>query len=431
MSCGAETEANSLMTSLMTGEDLSIPVFDVTGIEFDLPGGVNNPLYNEIEKLKIEDLTTRVVDGAGAFDALMAGVKAHLKEEFIGNRITGAEYSKTYTALTQAVIGGAVQFLLGKDQAYWAAVQGQLGVVTGKIQMKIAATELALTQYKARSMRAEYALNKLRLASESQQFCVAKFNLEEMLPKQSLMLTAQMEGVTAQTMLVGKQALQIIGQTELGVLQGNLVSQQVTQSVAETLRITNQSAQIIKQTLQIEAQTSQIAIQSQLITQQIAQSVAQTNQIGVQSQLITQQIAQSVAQIGQMNAQTFHIQAQTEQLTIQSQLITQQIAQSAAQVLQIGAQTLLIKEQYETARAATLDQRSDQINVAGSIGKQKDLYTQQITSYKRDSEYKVGKLFTDGAITQMTLLDGEEAPSAFSNATVDGVMNALRAANGF
>ena len=67
--------------------------------------------------------------------------------------------------------------------------------------------------------------------------------------------------------------------------------------------------------------------------------------------------------------------------------------------------------------------------VAGAIGKQKDLYTQQITSYLRDSELKAAKIFSDAWITQKTLDEGLTAPTNFTNATVDIVMSKIRTNN--
>ena len=95
-----------------------------------------------------------------------------------------------------------------------------------------------------------------------------------------------------------------------------------------------------------------------------------------------------------------------------------------------AAQRGLILEQTEAKRAETLDTRSDGTTaVAGSIGKQKALYDQQIDSYEKDAQYKVAKLFSDAWITQKTLDEGLTAPTSFTNAEVDEVMAAVRLAN--
>ena len=84
----------------------------------------------------------------------------------------------------------------------------------------------------------------------------------------------------------------------------------------------------------------------------------------------------------------------------------------------------------ESARAQTLDTRTDGLAVSGSVGKQKALYSQQITSYQRDAEVKAAKLFTDAWITQKTIDEGLTAPSNFANDSVNTILGVLKANNG-
>ena len=95
----------------------------------------------------------------------------------------------------------------------------------------------------------------------------------------------------------------------------------------------------------------------------------------------------------------------------------------------LPAQKKLVDEQVEVQRAQTLDVRTDGQNVTGSVGKQKDLYSQQITSYKRDAEVKAAKLFTDAWITQKTIDEGLLAPNGFTNASLDTILTALKVNN--
>jgi hypothetical protein len=88
----------------------------------------------------------------------------------------------------------------------------------------------------------------------------------------------------------------------------------------------------------------------------------------------------------------------------------------------------LLDEQVEGARAQTLDTRTDGVTlVAGVVGKQKDLYTQQITSYQRSDETKTAKILADTWITQKTIDEGLLAPTAFTNAKLDDAFSALTA----
>ena len=97
----------------------------------------------------------------------------------------------------------------------------------------------------------------------------------------------------------------------------------------------------------------------------------------------------------------------------------------------LPAQLALINEQREGERAKTLDTRTDGVTrVAGSVGKQKDLYTQQIDSFQKDAKHKAAKMYLDGWITQKTLDEGLLAPTELQNDTIDTVLASLRTENG-
>lgn len=280
--CGADIEANALMVSLTEGEDFTIPEVDFTKPEFQLPFDPDGPLYAAVPQITINDLTTRVIGGAGVFDSLMDAFKAHLREEMDKNRITGAEYTKAYIALSESAMSQSVAFLLGKDQAFWQAQTAQFQAITARVEMESSKIRAAAIQLEALNTKANFALTKMKIASEEIGVCTAKYNLETMLPQQ------------------------------------------------------------------------------------------------------------------------------LKNLTVQEDLLT---------------------EQMEAQRGQTNDTRTDALPVRGVMGKQKDLYTQQITSYQRDSEVKAGKLFTDAWITMKSIDEGLLPPSGFANASIDTVLTALKTNN--
>ena len=276
MSCSAEVEANRLLEELTKGDDFTIPDIDMSGPEWDIPGGDNSPIFDAITKVTNESLTTREVGGSGTFDALMESAHNHLKAEFKANRITGGEYTKAYIAMMESCMSNAVQFLLGRDQAYWAAALAQIQAVTARVQLATSKAQFVLAKIQALSAKSEYALTKMKIATESETYCAALFNADQMLPQQLKLIT----------------------------------------------------------------------------------------------------------------------------------------------------------EQTEAQRAQTLDTRSDGATVTGSVGKQKELYSQQITSYQRDAEVKASKLFTDAWITQKTIDEGLNPPNGFTNASIDTILTKLKSNNG-
>lgn len=191
MSCGADTEANKLMQSLLDGEEFEIPDIDLSDAKFTFPGGTDGPLYQPLEKIQLTDLTTRTVGGEGVFDALMESFSNHLKSEFEKGRITGAEYTKAYTALTESAMNQSVGFLLGKDQAFWQAQTAQLQAFTARVQLELAKVQLVTSQLEASNQKANYALTKMKISSESAAYCTSVYTLENLLPQQLLNLVGQ------------------------------------------------------------------------------------------------------------------------------------------------------------------------------------------------------------------------------------------------
>ena len=194
MGCGADLEANTLITSLTADSDFSIPKVDLSGDEFKIPGGLSSPLYGTVRAVTLAELTTKQVDGAGAFDALMTSFNAHIRREYEAGRITGAEYSKAYSALTDSAMNNAVQFLLGKDQAFWQAQTAQVAAISALVELESLKVKLATIQLEAENQKANYALTKMRMANESAQYCISQYTLQSMMPVQLALLTTQKAG---------------------------------------------------------------------------------------------------------------------------------------------------------------------------------------------------------------------------------------------
>ena len=319
MSCGAEAEGNSLFQTLTAGVSFEIPQIDVTGPSFQIPGGMDSELYKEVTRIANSELTTTTLDGTGTFDVLMRGFKAHLKEEYNQSRITGAEYTKAYTALVESAMAQGVQFLLGKDASFWQAMSAQIQAITAKLQLETARVRHTTAQLEALNQEATFALTKMRLANENMQYCIGKFNHEQMLP-----------------------------------------AQKTGQDIANRTAVYNVDMIMPLQKVGLEHSNS----------------------------------------IALYNLQTM-----------------------------LPQQYELLVEQTEVQRAQTLDTRSDGSTVVGAVGKQKDLYSQQIKSYQRDSELKAAKLFADAWTVQKTVDEGFVAPANFQNPSLDSVLGHIKTNN--
>lgn len=188
----SDVVANELMVSLVGENNAQLPDIDLSREWFEIPWTLDHDVYKAVKRVEPEDITTKEVDGTGIFDVMMAGIRAHLELEYEKNRITGAEYAKAYVALTQAALANAVQFALGKDQAFWASARAQAETITARVANEVAKIQALLS-------RAEYALTKLKLATEDANFGAQKYNVTRILPAQRALLVEQMEAQRGQT----------------------------------------------------------------------------------------------------------------------------------------------------------------------------------------------------------------------------------------
>lgn len=375
--CGAAAIAQLNFTDLAADAPFDLPPVDLTGSGYQLPAQTG-PLYTDPTQLTNADLTTGVIGGSGTFDVIMASTHAHLKGEFDKQRITGDQYAKAYIELTTAALGTASQFLLGRDQAYWAALLTQsqaraaeIQAVIAAVQLETAKAQLQIAYYEANKSEADYALTKMKIATEDATFCgmiaqteIARYTLDNMLPEQLLGL-----------------AQDTISKTYNNV---SILPAQLDGMQADTVIKDYQVATFLP------AQVAGILTDNQMKTYQF------TSFMPVQLDGIIAETAMKEFQINEM----------------------------------LPKQMELISEQVEVQRAQTMDTRTDGITtVVGSVGKQKDLYDQQIDSYVKDAQYKVAKMFLDSWISRLTINDSILVPNQFSEVEIDEIMVLLRANN--
>lgn len=398
LTCDPTTPANELMANLAGDASITLPDIDLTKPEFQLPDNSTNPIFKDIVRLQNKDLTDGKINGDGTFDALMRGFKAHLQQEFEAGRITGSDYTKSYIALTEAAMAGSVQFLLGRDAAYWSAVQAQTAASIAQVQLVATRVELettklkyAMAKYEALTVKSNYALAKMRLALESVNYCTGLYNLNTMLPQ-------QFDQLVEQTRMTKEQADGALYQnTQMLPQQRLLLIEQTRNTKEEADTASAQRLQLLPE------QVKQVTAQYGLVTAQKNHQIAET------TDLLPKQIRMVEAQAG----------AQEYTTTVMMPL----------QTVQLTEQTNMIKEQKEAQRAQTSNTRSDGSIVAGSIGKQKELHDQQITSYKRDAEVKAARPFIDAWIAMKTIDEGLLPPNGFANTSLDQVLTKLKQNN--
>lgn len=375
---GAGDLANTLLPSLTAGKNFTVPSINIGSDVFNQPK-TDGQLYKSIEQLTLDHLTTGKVGGDGVFDKLMVSLVNHLKVEYEANRISGAEYTKAYIGVVGAALQTAQSFLLTKEQAYWGALlvqqqarAAEAEAVRSRVLLETARVEHVSAQYEASIAEANYGLTKIKIAIEDQNYATQ---------------VAQTANVEAQTSHVEAQTLQTQAQT----------------------------TQVTKTTAQIEAETAGIVYRNtNLYPAQLEQTEAAT----------ANTVAQTVG-VTFTNTELLPLNKINLERT-NSNLASQGTGIDYTNQNILPKQADLLGEQIEVQRAQTANTRTDGTTVTGVLGKQKDLYTQQITSYQRDAETKAVKLYTDAWTVMRTSDEGLLPPTEFTNENLNAVISKLR-----
>lgn len=308
-----------------------------------------------------------------------------------------------------AAINFDVQQMLPAQMARIGAETDQIAVITDKHSYELATL-----------MPDQHSLTLQQIAKSTKEVEILTFEMEEVKP-------VELAHLQAQTSLVEAQANKAA--YELSTLlpdEHNLNLKKIDLADNEILKI-NKDIEVLDFTI-----TEMMPAQLTKMTAETAQIDMQTNKISADRDnvvystnfLMPSQRDSYIADTAVKNYQaTAVLPAQVEN-TESDTLIKEY---TRLQILPV--QRSFTQEQTEAKRAETLNTRTDGLTVAGTVGKQKELYTQQIESYKRDAETKVARMMIDTWITQKGIDEGLVAPTQLQNASIDGVISTLKQNN--
>lgn len=222
----SELLANPMFQSLVGADNANLPYVNIWDAAHDVPWLPTDPLFQTPPAITTEQLLT-------CFDALQARLKVTLDAQQETMRLTNADYAKTLIGMTQVAMSGAIQFMLGKDQAYFLALKTQADALTARMQNERLRMEVML-------LRAQFAATKLSLAVSDSNFGKSEAERLELIPVQVQLAKEQTEAAHAQTSdtkVYGGGAIsgQMGAQKELTVEQKGLVHEQMEGQRAQTL----------------------------------------------------------------------------------------------------------------------------------------------------------------------------------------------------
>lgn len=431
--------ANSLFTELTTGITFPVvPDFSDAKFSFDLS---DSPLYAEVTGPTVDEVTENDLNGSGAFDVFMSAMDKHLEREFKGSRITGSQYAEVYTAVATQVMAQSVGFVLQKDQAKWAAVTAQMQARIAEVQATQSLVELEKAKIEAgraifdvNLVAAKYAQTKMQTATEEASHesvtldvGMKDYQLKNYMPAELAIKQYERTSVLPSTVAMNNVQVNRILPAQAAISEyQNRILQPLEKEIQELQRdrIIPLSADIeqyrLDNLLPIELQQQQHLrdlrqpAETNLIKEQI--ETQRANTLDTRSDGVT-----DVSGVIGLQKRNLSTEADTKDYVLANQLPNQ--------VELLAKQITLTSEQTESERAKTLDNRTDGATVVGSVGKQKDLYTQQIDSFIKDATHKTAKMYLDAWITQKTLDEGITAPNQLTNTEIDSVLSTVRSNN--
>lgn len=427
--------ANDLFAALTAGVTIP-PSPDFSDPKFDFDPDTTSDLYSDIVGATIAEVTegSNTLEGAGAFDVFMIAMDKHLEREFKGNRITGTQYAEVYTAVANQVMGQAVSFTLQKDQARWAAVTAQMQARIAEVQATIALVELEKAKIETSNANfqlnltaAQYAQTKMATATEEATHdgvtvdnAMKEYQLNYSLPADVSIKHYERQAVMPSTVAMNDVQVDRILPAQAAIAE---FENRILQPIQEQLQIL-QRDRIVPVAADIEEFRRDNMLPIELAQQQHILNQRQP----AETTLIKEQI--EVQRANTLDTRTDGLTPisgvvgiQKRNLTVDADIKDYNLDNTLPTQLQLlGEQITLTSEQGEAERGKTLDTRSDGATIEGSVGKQKDLYDQQIDSFIKDAQHKTAKIYLDSWITRKTLDDAVPVPGEFAETTVGSVI---------
>ena len=435
--------ANDLFTALTTGVNIP-PSPDFTDPKYNFTPDTSSALYQDVIGATIAEVTLgdKTLGGTGAFDVFMTAMDKHLEREFKGNRITGSQYAEVYTAVANQVMSQAVGFTLQKDQARWQAITAQMQARIAEIQATEALINLERTKIEAANANfqlnltaAQYALTKMQIATEeanhdavTAEVAIKQFQRNYQQPADLAITHYERTAVMPSTVAMNNIQVDRILPAQAAIAEfQNRVLQPLEEDIQKLQR-----DRIIPTQADMEDFKRDMLQPVELAQQQHILNQRQPAETGlIQEQIETQRANTLDTRRDGLTPVSGVVGLQKQNLTADYNIKQYNLNNTLpTQLNLIQEQITLTTEQGEAERAKTLNNRSDGAVVVGSVGKQKDLYDQQIDSFIKDAQHKAGKLFLDTWITRKTLDDAVPPAIEFEVDAVGDVLGTIRANNG-
>ena len=345
-----------------------------------------------IEPIVVDDVTSGLLPGTGAFDEFMSAHQVRLEREFNQNRIKSSDYAKVYLGAMESSMQQAIGFVLGRQEATAKAhltyQQGQL------IQVEIF-----------------NAIKQGQLIDKQ----IIKMDAEiDLLQKQSIKMDSEIL-VMEQEVLLKQQQVENLA-AELPKILAE------TQLIEETVKLRTQEVLNMIQT--VEKSKAEV----KLITQQIANAKVD-NKLKERQLLMMDHEEYLVIQKGFEAAS-----ATQDSIQDKSTGVFHDIKGTAGrQFYKLDREGYILQykgytEAAQTRDGITSDGKFVPVSADSIIGRQKALYKAQTDGFARDAEQKLAKIMSEAYSVQRATDEALPPPALLGEQATNLVME--KAGNG-
>lgn len=389
--CRPETEPvipEGFATSLENSPDLQ----DILRQLDDLLKENVEPL-DEVKPTELSLVTTRDIDGHGAFDWLSKAVLNQVEYGINRQLWTKAEGREIYAQSLQASMQHAVQFALSQEQSKWQALAIKNQMVQANVQSLLAKAQLIM-------MPTQVKLAYAQLQAQMKQLDVMAYQIE--MEKQKIpQMVAQTDQIREQTAVICQQRKMAVEQLAQAEFDRKLKQEQ-----AITAQLDNQ-------------------IKAEQITQakqQSKQSVAQTEQIVEQTKVIHTQGLNGLKDLKMKDAQLLQMEAQVKLQAQQLLKEKEQVHLVKAQVASAYANITALAESIKAAKAQYSDTIDGQ-EIGGVLGAQINVNKAQAVGFERKAFSDLLSQLQSGWTAKKTADIATISPNSFTALGVDRVVN--------
>lgn len=354
----------------------------------------------QVKPITIEDLTTREVDGAGVYDALLSTAMAHFEKQYNNSTFDKTDVGVLFSTLMESTLAQSVEFLLRRDKT---SLDNELTVR----QIALADRDIKLKDTMQKQAEQEVVLNDLRIANQTTQNALIKVQLSTAKHQDAIAA----EGVTHAKQTTELNGVAIKEAKQRLVLNEKEIELRGVQIEIARAELTLRLRELKLREMEIELRKVEIELRKAEMEMRKLEMDLKREEMRLRREehKVNLEIAKA------------NLEIRREELALQKERLTLEKDKLIVETKVAEANLELIKQRVITEVAQTNDNYQGK-PITGIAGAQTALYKQQKESFIRDSEQKLAKIWADVYIARKSVDEGTETPDALDKEATTKVL---------